>query len=145
MTLRPTRAPVNSNKGVKDCWADHYAIIKAANFIILNASKTPTDETSMKQAIGQAKFWRAYAYFTLVRLFGDIPLTLDNENDDFTMSPSPVEKVYEQIVADLTSEECEILPESYKDAPAFMNGVNVYVTKAALQSTRAAVYICEGC
>lgn len=85
-------APVNSNKGVKDCWADHYAIIKAANFIILNASKTPTDETSMKQAIGQAKFWRAYAYFTLVRLFGDIPLTLDNENDDFTMSPSPVEK-----------------------------------------------------
>lgn len=134
-------APVNSNKGVKDCWADHYAIIKAANFIILNASKTPTDETSMKQAIGQAKFWRAYAYFTLVRIFGDIPLTLDNENDDFTMSPSSVEKVYEQIVADLTSEECESLPESYKDAPAFMNGVNVYVTKAALQSTRAAVYM----
>lgn len=134
-------APVNSNKGVKDCWADHYAIIKAANFIILNASKTPTDETSMKQAIGQAKFWRAYAYFTLVRIFGDIPLTLDNENDDFTMTPSPVEKVYEQIVADLTSEECESLPESYKDAPAFLNGVNVYVTKAALQSTRAAVYM----
>lgn len=134
-------APVNSNKGVKDCWADHYAIIKAANFIILNASKTPTDETSMKQAIGQAKFWRAYAYFTLVRIFGDIPLTLDNENDDFTMTPSPVEKVYEQIVADLTSEECESLPDSYKDAPAFMNGVNVYVTKAALQSTRAAVYM----
>lgn len=134
-------APVNSNKGVKDCWADHYAIIKAANFIILNASKTPTDESSMKQAIGQAKFWRAYAYFTLVRIFGDIPLTLDNENDDFTMTPSPVEKVYEQIVADLTSEECESLPESYKDAPAFLNGVNVYVTKAALQSTRAAVYM----
>lgn len=134
-------APVNSNKGVKDCWADHYAIIKAANFIIQNASKTPTDETSMKQAIGQAKFWRAYAYFTLVRIFGDIPLTLDNENDDFTMTPSPVEKVYEQIVADLTSEECESLPESYKDAPAFLNGVNVYVTKAALQSTRAAVYM----
>lgn len=134
-------APVNSNKGVKDCWADHYVIIKAANFIILNASKTPTDETSMKQAIGQAKFWRAYAYFTLVRIFGDIPLTLDNENDDFTMTPSPVEKVYEQIVADLTSEECESLPESYKDAPAFLNGVNVYVTKAALQSTRAAVYM----
>ena len=32
-------APVNSNKGVKDCWSDHYAIIKAANFIIQNASK----------------------------------------------------------------------------------------------------------
>ena len=95
----------------------------------------------MKQAIGQAKFWRAYAYFMLVRIFGDIPLTLDNENDDFTMTPSPVEKVYEQIVADLTSEECESLPESYKDAPAFLNGVNVYVTKAALQSTRAAVYM----
>lgn len=134
-------APVNSNKGVKDCWADHYAIVKAANFIILNASKTPVDAEVLKQAVGQAKFWRAYAYFTLVRLFGDIPLTLDNENDDFTLSPSPVEKVYEQIVTDLTSEECESLPASYKDAPAFLNGVNVYVTKAALHSTRAAVYM----
>lgn len=134
-------APVNSNKGVKDCWADHYNIIKAANFIILNAAKTPTDAASLKQAVGQAKFWRAYAYFTLVRLFGDIPLTLDNENDDFTLAPVSVEKVYEQIVSDLTSEECESLPDSYKDAPAFMNGVNVYVTKAALQATRAAVYM----
>ena len=42
-------APVNSNKGVKDCWSDHYAIIKAANFIIQNASKTPTDAASLNQ------------------------------------------------------------------------------------------------
>lgn len=134
-------APVNSNKGVKDCWSDHYAIIKAANFIIQNASKTPTDAASLNQAIGQAKFWRAYAYFTLVRLFGDIPLTLTNENDDFTMKPSSVEQVYEQIVADLTSDECEGLPASYKNAPAFLNGVNVYVTKQAVEATRAAVYM----
>lgn len=134
-------APVNSNKGVKDCWSDHYAIIKAANFIIQNASKTPTDAASLNQAIDQAKFWRAYAYFTLVRLFGDIPLTLTNENDDFTMKPSSVEQVYEQIVADLTSDECEGLPASYKNAPAFLNGVNVYVTKQAVEATRAAVYM----
>lgn len=35
------------------------------------------------------------------------------------MKPSSVEQVYEQIVADLTSDECEGLPASYKNAPAF--------------------------
>lgn len=61
-------AAVNNNKGVKDAWNMHYAIVKAANLIIQGASKTPTTQDEINIALGQAKYWRAYAYFTLVRL-----------------------------------------------------------------------------
>ena len=132
-------APTNSNKGVKDCWNRHYEIIKAANMIINNGGKTPTTEEEKNVAIGQARYWRAYAYFTLVRLFGPLPMNMDNVNDDFTLELSPVETVYKYILEDL--EAAESLPSSYSAAPRFMNGVNVYVTQQAVKSTLAAVYM----
>ena len=68
----------DNNIGIADCWSSHYAAIKAANYVILNAGRTPTSEDEIKIAIGQAKYWRAYCYFTLVRVFGPIPLNLNN-------------------------------------------------------------------
>lgn len=97
-------------------WNMHYGIIKAANFIIANAEKTPTSEEEINIALGQAKYWRGYAYFTLVRLFGPLPMNLDNVNDDYTLPLTPAEGVYEQIVKDLTRAEA-VLPTGYKDAP----------------------------
>ena len=102
-------AAANNNKGVKDAWNMHYAIVKAANLIIQGASKTPTTQDEINIALGQAKFWRAYAYFTLVRLWGPLPMNLDNVNDDYTKPLSPVEEVYGHIVQDLTEAEA-VLP-----------------------------------
>ena len=132
-------APLNSNKGVKDAWSSHYLIVKAANFIIMNAAKTPTSEEEINIAIGQAKFWRAYAYFYLVRLFGPIPVNLDNVNDDYTAPLTPVEEVYNLIVQDL--KDAENLPAGYEDSPRKLFNVDVYVTRQAVKSTLAAVYM----
>ena len=118
----------------------HYAIVKAANLIIQGASKTPTTQDEINIALGQAKFWRAYAYFTLVRLWGPLPMNLDNVNDDYTKPLSPVEEVYGHIVQDLTEAEA-VLPTGYSGSPRFLNGVNVYVTRQAAKSTLAAVYM----
>lgn len=123
-------AAANNNKGVKDAWNMHYAIVKAANLIIQGASKTPTTQDEINIALGQAKFWRAYAYFTLVRLWGPLPMNLDNVNDDYTKPLSPVEEVYGHIVQDLTEAEA-VLPTGYSGSPRFLNGVNVYVTRQA--------------
>jgi len=133
-------AAANNNKGVKDAWNMHYAIVKAANLIIQGASKTPTTQDEINIALGQAKFWRAYAYFTLVRLWGPLPMNLDNVNDDYTKPLSPVEEVYGHIVQDLTEAEA-VLPTGYSGSPRFLNGVNVYVTRQAAKSTLAAVYM----
>ena len=47
------------NKGVKDAWSQHFALIKACNWVIENASKTPTSQEEINIALGNAHFWRA--------------------------------------------------------------------------------------
>lgn len=46
-------AAANNNKGVKDAWNMHYAIVKAANLIIQGASKTPTTQDEINIASGR--------------------------------------------------------------------------------------------
>ena len=130
----------NNNKGVQDAWSKHYTVIKAANLILNNAGETPVSETEINIAMGQAHFWRAYAYYYMVRLFGPLPLvkTADELSNDIKLSS--VEEVYSLIVEDLIAAE-GLVPTSYSTAPRNHNGVDAYVTQQAVQSTLAAVYM----
>ena len=51
------------NKGVVAAWNQHFKIIQLANDVIENAQRTKTTEKERNIALGQAYFWRAYAYF----------------------------------------------------------------------------------
>ncbi len=131
------------NKGVREAWSAHYAIINAANTIIDNAARTPTSETERNIALGQAYYWRAYAYFYLVRLYGPLPINLHNEGDGGTTPLSSVEDVYKLIVDDLTKAEGYNLPASYAGQPEPRNlfGRDTYVSAQVVKSTLAAVYM----
>jgi hypothetical protein len=41
------------------------------------------------QYIAEAKFLRAYTYFTLTNLYGDVPLTLTPQGADYFPSKTP--------------------------------------------------------
>ena len=129
----------NTNKGISAAWNQFYLLIKRANFIVNHIDKAKITNEEKVIAAGQAKYWRAYAYFALVRYFGALPLVLDETNDNYTMPLSSVEDIYTQIVKDLT--DAESLPANYTDAPRRMNGVNTYITQQAVKSTLAAVYM----
>ncbi|MBS1946423.1 MAG: RagB/SusD family nutrient uptake outer membrane protein, partial [Bacteroidetes bacterium] len=59
-------------------WSDHFNMIQLANEIIHDAdSLKPTDEGSLRN-IGEACFFRAYAYFELVKAYGETYLPLEN-------------------------------------------------------------------
>lgn len=119
--------PTDANKGVEAAWQTSYTCIKAANYIILNAERTPTTDEEINIAIGQAKYWRAVNYFWLVRRWGQVPLVLDNEVN-YERSLASVEEIYAQIEQDLV--DCvNSLPTDYSSAPRKMNGANIYITK----------------
>lgn len=122
-------------------WMKSYTVIKAANSIVDKAGKTPTTQEEIDIAIAQAKFWRAVEYFYLVRLYGPLPLILHNENDNGKTPLTSVEGIYAQIVKDL--EDCDALnlPTAYTKAPRNVKGCDVYITKQAVKSTLAAVYM----
>ena len=128
------------NKGVKDAWSQHFALIKACNWVIENASKTPTSQEEINIALGNAHFWRAYAYFYLVRVFGPLPMVVTTDPSATNVAPSSVEEIYNLIVEDLKKAE-GWLPTSYTTAPRNHDGVDAWVTKQATQSTLAAVYM----
>lgn len=128
-------------KGLEDCWSRYYTIIQAANLIVDNAAKAATSQEEINIALGQAYFWRAYAYFGLVRVFGPLPVNLHNLPDNNTTTLTSVEGIYEQIVADLTMAEACKLPAKYTAVNRSIDGQNIYVSAQTVKATMAAVYM----
>ena len=109
--------------------------------IIDKADKPQVSEEEKKIALGQAYYWRAFAYFSLVRLFGPLPMNLNNIPDNNTTPLTPVEDVYKQIISDLTNAENCNLPSQYTAEPQAIDKQNVYVSEQAVKATTAAVYM----
>lgn len=130
----------NNNKGVTAAWSNHYAVIKAANLILEAVDKAPVSDTEKNIAIGNAKYWRAYSYYYMVRIFGPLPLMTTSALSAPNHAPDKVEDVYNLIVEDLKDAEAK-LPTGYDKAPRHHDGVDAWVTKQAAQATLAAVYM----
>src|SRR5690606_42079240 len=58
---------------LNDYWTHHLDLIALANAVITAADSLETDSATAIN-VGEAKFLRAYAYFDLVRAFGEVPL-----------------------------------------------------------------------
>lgn len=117
-------------------WTYPYRVVYAANNVLINArSVTQGDPELIGQDLGQVHFLRAWAYFWIVRLYGEIPLDT-TITLDYTLMKSPVKDVYALIVSDL-SYAVDNLPPSWGDevgrptswsAKALL--ANVYLTMA---------------
>ena len=84
-------------------WNDHYKLIYACNDILhdLDSLKLNSDGDKINQA--EAKFFRAYAYFDLVRTFGEVPkIDFKIYNiGDANIQKSTVPQIYALIDQDL--------------------------------------------
>ena len=97
-------------------WRAHYAAIANLNPIIkaLNSEESTIDPGIKPELMGQAKFLRAFNYFTLVRAYGDIPIiTEETDLVGEEISRQPIRDVYTLIIADLQVARNE-LPESWE-------------------------------
>jgi len=129
-----------NNAWLPDLWSSRWRIVKAANFIINNAAKTPNvSEEIINSAIGQASYWRAYAYFYLVTTWGPVPIMLKEEiNYEATLQTE--EEVYKLIIEDLKRAEAGC-PVQYSEEPYARNGVNIAVSQGAVKATMSYVYM----
>ena len=121
---------------IPNYWNGLYRVIAQANQVIEKVPPiTPMPEAQKKSILGEAKFLRASAYFTAVRLWGDIPLITKPQSassEDFFPTRTPQEKIYELIVKDLVEAEASGLP--------WMNA-NGRVNLAAVKAQLARVYL----
>ena len=84
-------------------WKPAYKYISAANLAIEKLSQSQFLSNSLKnQLTGEAKFLRAFCYFHLVNLFGDIPLITSTKYQNAATAPrAPITEIYSQIINDL--------------------------------------------
>ncbi len=130
----------NVSGTVNNIWDKCYLQINAANGAINYIPKINMDAGKIKTLVGEAKFFRAFNYFYLVKTFGDVPLTLDlyeNSSDDLYLSRTAVSEVYKLIESDL-KEAVEVLP-ALKFAE---NGHRITKYAAAMMLTN--VYLQQG-
>ncbi|TKK64424.1 RagB/SusD family nutrient uptake outer membrane protein [Ilyomonas limi] len=86
-------------------WADHYAFLGNINKMIqIGDSLKQTDERAVIN-MGEAKFFRAYVYFDLVRVYGQVPLVTfrANTSEQANVPKSSEADIYAQIDKDLDS------------------------------------------
>lgn len=133
-------------KGVEHLWSKYYKIIKEANYVI-DVIKTLKLEDEASESLGQGLFWRAYAYYGLVRNWGEVPvapeaiLSIDVNATDDAIPLTSVEGIYAKIVDDLKAAEACNLPEKYTEANKSKGDANIFITSQAVKSTLSAVYM----
>lgn len=90
----------------QQAWSGFFDIIANSNNILDRIDNVEIDSDVQDQIKGEVYFLRAYSYFYLVRLFGDLPIITNafrspDEIKSFDMTRKPVNEVYQLIEEDL--------------------------------------------
>lgn len=126
-------------------WTEYYTGISRANLAIEKIPEINMDETEKQNYLAEAKFFRAYYYFGLVRMFGNIPIitsSVDLGSEQLYPEQASAEAVYDLILSDLAEAENSSLPWRDESGRVSMGAVktlmaDVYLTMAGypLQKT----------
>lgn len=96
---------VDSENGtVGEAWSSSYATIAYANIVIERLELGDYTFGKKEAFLAEAKFIRALIYFNMVRLWGDVPLVLNEiktYDESFSYSRTPSSEIYSQIKSDV--------------------------------------------
>lgn len=124
-----------TNDKVRDAWRMAYFTIYRANKVI---NKTEAVNSLRKRSVAEAKVLRAYNYFELVSLWGDVPLVLnDIPPSSYTSTPKAAKTaVYAQIEKDLQEAIADLpLKTTYSSVERFR------VSKGTAQALLGKAYL----
>jgi hypothetical protein len=125
-----------TNSYLTEAWKSCYEGINRANY--LHENKTKLDFVGKEALYGEVYFLRAYYYFELVRMFGDVPLFTAKRltaSDSKAFTRSPKADVYKQMEADLTAAIAVLPPTNVQKGR---------VTKYAAQALLGKVLLYQG-
>lgn len=129
---------IPGNQIIDNVWQDSYKGIQKANVVLNRIDPIGYSNAATKSARkGEMLFIRALLYFNLVRLFGDVPLVIQETKDPnvyFGQGRTPSAQVYDQIRKDLT-DAISLLPVSSTQAGR--------VVRTAAQTLLAKVYLTQ--
>ncbi|MDB5061585.1 MAG: hypothetical protein JWP67_1428 [Mucilaginibacter sp.] len=126
------------NPGFETVWRGSYNAIAQANLALVEIPTITMPDDEKKALLGEVYFLRAFFYYHLVRLYGDVPLItapVELNSPDLSPSRSPISAVYDLIIADLTAAQASGLAATNQAGRVSLGAVNtllasVYLTTA---------------
>lgn len=96
----------NTSRYISDSWRSCFGAIANSNAYISNLPQSVgpnVSKASLNNALGECHFIRAFSYFFLVRLWGNVPIIENNADysKNFVIPSNPTEDVYKFIENDL--------------------------------------------
>jgi hypothetical protein len=118
-------------------WSQAYTNIFQCNTAVAGLTASSSLTASLKnQLLGEVKFLRAFNYFYLTNLFGDVPLVLSTDyNANSTLARTPKADVYAQVILDLLDAQ-KLLAPTYP-----VSTERTRVNQAAATALLARVYL----
>lgn len=127
---------------VDGIWNDSYSTIFSTNFLLEKYDILEEDREATAIYAAEAKFFRAYIYFRLLKRFGGVPLitqTLDTDSPELQAPRNTRQEVFAQIEQDLL-EAISDLPLQSEIADSDLGRIS----KGAAQAFLARAYLFEG-
>src|SRR5947208_13091453 len=116
-------------------WNGTYQMINRANLVISKAPEV-TDNIQLRDVtVGEAEFLRAWAYFELVTMWGDVPLYTEPATgaSDYK-GKSPATDVYALIISDLTDAAAKLPDVAAQPGRATKGAANALLGRVQLQN-----------
>jgi hypothetical protein len=134
-----------TNPGFETVWKGCYTSIEECNLALSRIPTINMPDNIKAAMLGEVYFLRAFYYYHLVRLYGDIPLIttpVDLNSPLLYPERTPKEQVYDQVVNDLLAAEKSGLPNTDQTGKVSLGAIHtllssVYLTMAGypLQKT----------
>ena len=109
---------INSTNGnLASIWALLYDGITRCNLVLAKVPPIQMDPELQSRILGEAKFLRAYYYFELTNIFGDVPIVLTPlAPDQLQISQSTVQQIFETLIEPDLTDATNNLPAGYSGA-----------------------------
>jgi len=128
-------SPSPSNSVMTSVWNGTYQMINRANLVISQAPQVTDDPASRDVSVGEAEFLRAWAYFELVSMWGDVPVYTDpiSSPTDYK-AKSPAADVYALIISDLTDAASKLPATASAQGRATSGAANALLGRVEMQA-----------
>ena len=128
----------SDNDLLRTTWRNYYNIINRTNTILTRIENAdPAVVTNKNRHMAEAKFLRAFAYFDLVRIFGDVPMLTKPATTDeaYKLAREKADRIYDEIIIKDLMDAESVLPTRY-------TGTDVgRATKGAAKAILGRVYM----
>jgi starch-binding outer membrane protein, SusD/RagB family len=139
-----TNTLASNNNTIWQIWTTTYLYIYQCNDLVEGLSGNHFITPGLRdQLLGEAYFLRAFSYFYLVNLYGEVPLVLATDYTKSANVPrSAVDDVYQQMIEDLQHAQ-DLLQDAYVTTPEFP-AARVRVNRLAVKALLARIYLYSG-